>query len=321
MTLTKKQKIGLSVAVVIVCIGIGIVIWGALTNWWGGKFAKKCTPEQLEILNAESGTIKDSNCAVSNCLDGYTLTANVCVLNSSSGGDGDIPKDYICGGTNDDSNTCPTGKLCKIPVSDDEINTCIEDKEYTKNQQLINNSCLALYGTKSGKGIAHDLSDLTNTDSETRYSACISNTSCNIYTTSATDCIGGNDKWWRCDSATPVDGKTQIDVMGRDLDLVHCNPELLNAEGACDCTAPGPTGYAAPTCKPQLLDKTAIKAQGGYEGSRLSTDEGFSDFLDYVRSQSSCFKHKTMGACAGEDGDYRGNPGQSPNTCAWYPKN
>jgi len=232
-----------------------------------------------------------------------------------------IPKDYFCGGTEENSNTCPTGKICKIKNSPGEINSCIVDEEYEKEQSLKNNPCLAFYGTQLLKGKASEQAGLTNLDSDTRYSACIANTSCSIYTQNVTQCAGGNDNWWRCDSATPVNGKTQIDVSGRDMDLFHCTTEMLNSDGVCDCTAPGPTGYSGPTCAPQFLDDETHIRQG--ENSRYVV-EGIdpSDLNDYVRLQSTCSQHLSQADCEGIGTDnepYRGIRVAAPNTCAWYP--
>ena len=54
------------------------------SEWWTGGFTKKCTEAELTTLNAKTGTMKDSNCVVSNCLTGYTLTGGVCVLNTEN---------------------------------------------------------------------------------------------------------------------------------------------------------------------------------------------------------------------------------------------
>ena len=78
----------------------------------------------------------------------------------------------------------------------------------------------------------------------------------------------------------------------------------------CDCAEPGPSGFAAPTCKAKALDVIAKDKQG---------EQARSDGIDYVRYQSSCSKHLTKNACAGDDNKFRGNPNQAPNTCKWYP--
>ena len=227
-----------------------------------------------------------------------------------------IPKDYLCGGTDENSNTCPVGKICKIATEPDRINTCVVDQDYVNQQRLQNNPCLAMYGTKSVAGTSHNLSGLSNKDNSTRYNACVSNTSCNIYVQNVSECSGRENNWWRCDSATPEDGKIQIGEVNRGFtqDLFHCTPEMRNATGVCKCREPSSnTGYGEPVCEPQ-------------SESRWDDDGNHYIHTDFIRKESICTKHLTQLDCVGvtESGDqkehwpYRGNPGAVMYTCAWY---